>query len=93
MGFLRLLERDSNEGEAEAIGLSLEGEATLLLLDEADARAVAELYGLPKTGTVGLLIRAKNEGLVDLLRPELDSLIQREASGSPSLSIVETSRP
>jgi len=44
---------------------------------EAEARAVAELYDLPKTGTIGLLIRAKRNGLIDLLRPELDRRIHQ----------------
>jgi len=39
--------------------------------------AVAELYDLPGTGTIGLLIRAKKESLIDLLRPELDKLIHQ----------------
>ena len=71
---LRLLKRDLDDGEAEAIALSLETETALLLVDETDAREIAELYDLPKTGTIGLLIRAKTEGLIELLRPELDKL-------------------
>ena len=39
--------------------------------------AVAELYDLPGTGTIGLLIRAKKESLIDLLRHELDKLIHQ----------------
>ena len=74
---LRLAKRDLDEGEAEAIALSLGGEATLLLVDEAEARGVTELYDLTKTGTIGLLIRAKRDGLIDLLRPELDKLIHQ----------------
>jgi hypothetical protein len=74
---LRLLKRDLDEGEAEAIALSLERTAALLLVDESDAREIADLYNLPKTGTIGLLIRAKKEGLIEKLRPELDKLRQR----------------
>jgi hypothetical protein len=74
---LRLLKRDLDEGEAEAIALSLERTAALLLVDESDAREVADLYDLPKTGTIGLLIRAKTEGLIEKLRPELDKLRQQ----------------
>lgn len=74
---LRLLKRDLDDGEAEAIALCLELGAELLLVDETDARQIADLYDLPKTGTIGLLIRAKQEGLIDLLRPELDRLQQQ----------------
>jgi len=74
---LRLLKRDLDDGEAEAISLSLEQGAALLLVDETDAREIADLYDLPKTGAVGLLIRAKKEGLIKLLGPELDKLLHR----------------
>jgi hypothetical protein len=74
---LRLLKRDLDDGEAEAIALSLEQDAKLLLVDETDAREIADLYDLPKTGTIGVLIRAKQVGLVQLLRPELDNLLHQ----------------
>lgn len=74
---LRLLKRDLDDGEAEAIALSVEQEEALLLLDEADGRETADLYDLPKTGTIGLLIRAKQEGHIELLRPELDELLHQ----------------
>ena len=54
-----LLQRDLDEGESEAIALAIERHADLILLDETDARQVAERYGLSKTGVVGVLIRAK----------------------------------
>jgi len=72
---LRLLRRDLDDGEAEAIALGLERGSGLLLVDESDAREIADLYDLPKTGSIGLLIRAKQEGIIELLRPELDRLV------------------
>ena len=74
---LRLLMRDLDDGEAEVIALAVEREADLVLLDEADARAVADLYDLSKTGVIGLLIRAKQEGYIDLLKPDLDNLLHQ----------------
>lgn len=71
---LRLLKRDLDEGEAEAIVLALEQKTAVILLDESEARKVAEMYGLHKTGVIGLLIRARLEGKIPLLRPELDRL-------------------
>jgi len=76
---LRLLRRELDEGEAEVIALAVEREANLVLLDETEARSVADLYGLSKTGVVGILIRAKLEGKVESLRKELDAL--REQGG------------
>lgn len=74
---LRLLRRDLDEGESEVIALAIEQRAELVLLDESDARRIAELYGLSKTGIIGLLIRAKQEGHVDSLKAELDRLMHQ----------------
>lgn len=71
---VRLLKRDLDDGEAEVIALAVERQADLVLGDEAEARRIAELYGLLKTGIIGILIRARREGVVDLLRPELSRL-------------------
>lgn len=77
VAFLRLLKRDLDDGEAQMIALAVEQGADLVLLDEADARATADLYELSKTGVIGLLIRAKQEGYIDLLKPELDRLLHQ----------------
>lgn len=71
---LQLLERDLDEGESEVIALAIERQADLILLDETDARQVAERCGLPKTGVIGVLIRAKREGRIASLQAELDRL-------------------
>lgn len=76
---LRLLKRDLDEGESEAIALAVEREADVVLLDESDARRVADVFGLRMTGIVGLLIRARLEGKLAFLRQELDRL--REEGG------------
>lgn len=76
---LRLLRRDLHPGEAEVIALAVEKEADLALLDETEARQIADLYEIPKTGTVGILIRATVEGKLEALRPALDDL--REQGG------------
>ena len=76
---LRLLKRDLDEGEAETIVLALEQKAELILLDQSEAREVAELYGLSKTGIIGILMRAKERGRITSLRQELDRL--REETG------------
>jgi hypothetical protein len=71
---LQLLRRDLDDGESQVIALAVEKEADLVLLDESDARRTADLYGLSKTGVIGLLIRAKQEGLIESLEAELDKL-------------------
>lgn len=71
---VRLLKLDLNEGEAETIALALQLDASLVLLDQADARRAAEVFQLQKTGVVGILIRAKLQGKIADLRSELDQL-------------------
>lgn len=65
-------------GESAAIALAVEQKADLILLDETEARNVAEFYGLRKTGVIGLLIRAKQNQLISQIRPLMEAL-QNEA--------------
>ncbi|RLG30719.1 DUF3368 domain-containing protein [Methanosarcinales archaeon] len=71
---VRLLERELHTGEAETIALAVERHPEVIFLDESEARRVANVYGLRKTGVIGILIRAKLEGKVISLREELDKL-------------------
>lgn len=72
--FLQSLRQNLDEGEAEAIALAVEHKASLVLLDESEARRTAEFFDLRKTGVIGILIRAKLEGKIDRLSTELDRL-------------------
>ena len=74
---LRLLKRDLDDGESEVIALAIEQQASLTLLDESDARTIADLYGLTKTGVIGILIRARQQGHIRSLKTELDRLLQQ----------------
>lgn len=53
-------------GESSAIGLALEINLDTILIDEISARAVAENQGLTVIGTVSILERAHQQGLLDL---------------------------
>lgn len=61
-------------GEAEAIGLAIELDAELLIVDERSARNLAETMGLRVTGVVGVLLESKSRGLLDAIKPTLDAL-------------------
>lgn len=61
-------------GEAEALVLAVEVRADAILIDESAGRAAALRRGLAPLGVLGILLRAKERGLVDLLRPLLDRL-------------------
>ena len=60
-----------DEGEAEALALAAEHDARLILLDEKVGRQTAEKVGLTVKGIVGILLEAKEEGLIDVIKPLL----------------------
>jgi predicted nucleic acid-binding protein len=55
---LRILKRELDTGEAEAVALALETGTQCVLLDESEARRVAKDLGLKVTGVLGILLRA-----------------------------------
>jgi len=63
-------------GEASAIALAIEISCDYIILDDIAARKLAEKIGLPVKGTVGVLLTAKQAGIIPLFRPYLD-LIQQ----------------
>lgn len=69
---------DLDAGEAEAIVLASEIKADLVLLDEKLGRFHAKHANLKVTGTIGILIKAKNDGLLNSLKPLLDELTNKE---------------
>lgn len=67
----QLLEMQIDKGEASAIALALEGEDNILILDDWKARKWAERLGLSVTGTLGVIIKARNTGLIASIKPYL----------------------
>jgi predicted nucleic acid-binding protein len=65
-----------DQGEASALALAAEIFCDYIILDDMAARKLAEKLGLPIKGTVGVLLYAKQKGVIPLLRPYLD-LIQQ----------------
>lgn len=61
-------------GEAEAIALAEELHADLMLMDELDGRETAEKLGISVMGSLGILLRAKQQGLCQEIRPLMDRL-------------------
>jgi predicted nucleic acid-binding protein len=82
------LREQLDPGEPEAIALALELKATLILLDETEGRRVATLYGLNKTGVLGILLKAKKVGGIDSMKTEMEKL-QHQAHFRISPSLFE----
>lgn len=70
---VNLLRHDLGAGEAEAIVLAREYNADFLLIDERLGRSAAKSLGLKVVGLVGVLIDARERGLVT----DPDSLMNR----------------
>ncbi|MFN0075394.1 MAG: DUF3368 domain-containing protein [Prosthecobacter sp.] len=72
-------------GEAEAIALYEELKADLLLVDELDARDLAEKLGIARIGLLGVLLNARKSGVLkEPLRPVFESLLQHGFRASRS---------
>jgi predicted nucleic acid-binding protein len=67
-----------DEGEAEVIALAQELSARLLIIDERLARHKAGLNNFVCVGTLGLLLKAKEKGLITAIEP---LLMQMQANG------------
>lgn len=68
------LRRDLDRGEAETIALALEVQVDLVLMDEREGRHAAQRLGLGTVGVVGVLLDAKQQGLLTAVRPAFDAL-------------------
>lgn len=66
-----------HRGEAAVFDLAKERGAQLVILDDLEARRYAKRIGLPTKGTVGVLLDAKRNGLIDALKPLLDILLEK----------------
>ena len=61
-------------GEAEAIALTQELSADLLLIDERIGRVIAARFGIKIIGLLGVVMEAKHRGLIREIKPLIDAL-------------------
>ncbi len=74
LALVKILSLQLHLGEAEAIALASERQAGILLIDEQEGRRVATEIGLKVTGVLGALLRAKELGQINAIRPEILAL-------------------
>ena len=72
--YQKIIETQVDKGEASVIALALEKEDTLILLDDLKARKFAKRIGLKFTGTLGIIHKAKQAGLIFKVRPLIEKL-------------------
>jgi len=61
-------------GEASSIGLAFELENCLLIIDESKGRKIAKELGIAITGTLGVLLNAKQKGIINSIKPLLHKI-------------------
>jgi predicted nucleic acid-binding protein len=74
MAFVKILRRELDKGESEAIALALQAQADWTLLDEKEGRRVAKSLGLRVTGVLGILLCARREGKLEHFEKVLEDL-------------------
>ena len=62
---------DLDDGEAETLILAQEQAADLVIIDEKIGRRYAAQLNIPVTGTIGILLKAKENGLIKTITPLL----------------------
>jgi predicted nucleic acid-binding protein len=69
-----VLQRELDNGEAEAITLAVQAKAQWILLDEKEGRKIAKSLGLRVAGILGILLRARQEGRLPSMQKAMDQL-------------------
>ncbi len=66
-----------HDGEVEVMILSKEIAADVVIIDDATAKKHARYLNLPVTGTLGVLIKSKQAGYIDEVKPLLHLMIEK----------------
>jgi predicted nucleic acid-binding protein len=72
--YQKILEASLDQGEASAIALAIEQTDCLIIIDDLKGRRYAEQLGLKITGTLGVIIDAKLQGIIPSIRPILEEI-------------------
>lgn len=77
-----------DKGEASAIALAYEIHADFLILDDLEARRFATKLGLPVKGSAGVLLQAKQKGIIVAIKPYLD--LMQQTNFRIAASVIKT---
>lgn len=81
----RLFVTSLHKGEVEVMILAKEIEADLCIIDDLLARRYAKYYNLNITGTIGAILKSKEQGIISEVRPIMDELIDSGIYIDPKL--------
>jgi predicted nucleic acid-binding protein len=83
----QLLEMQIDKGESSAIALALETPGSIVILDDYRARKVAEQLGVNFTGTIGVIIKAKIQGVIPSIKPILTKIKETDFRLSADIEV------
>jgi len=72
----RMYKAKLHDGEVEVMLLAQEIGADAVIIDDGAARKTAEYLELPLTGTLGVMIKAKQRGLLEAVMPVVQQMEQ-----------------
>ncbi len=72
----KLFKMSLHPGEVEVLILANEIKSDLCIIDDLLARKYANYLAIKITGTLGVLIKAKQNGIIEKIKPLLDELIK-----------------
>lgn len=72
--YQEILGMEVDKGEASAIALALKLERSILIIDDLKGRRVADNLNLKYSGTFGLLLKAKEEGIINKVTPIINKI-------------------
>jgi len=84
----QLLELQIDKGESSAIALALEIPHSKIILDDNKARKIANQLGVDFTGTIGIIVRAKLNGVIPSIKPCLEKIKETNFRISPELELI-----
>lgn len=74
-----------HDGEVEVMILAKEENADLVIIDDNNAKKHAKYLGLPVTGTIGVLIKAKKSGHIKAIKPLIEKMLDNHIFLSENL--------
>lgn len=74
----QLLEMQIDKGESSAIALALEIPNSTVILDDYKARKIANQLSISFTGTIGVIVKAKLNGVIPSINPFLLKIKQTD---------------
>lgn len=75
---LKTFLQDLDEGEAEALVLAIEMKADILLIDEKIGRNLAHKKNIKLSGTLGVILKAKEKGFIESVKPLLSQMLENK---------------